>query len=406
MIGPIVVLIVLLGLPFFAGEGEKSWRRRPVAVLTVLLLAITLGAFTRSGEHTPWSPEMNAWSSDPIPFRYQKGRSALERRGALVLQVQQCRNCHSLDGLGGKRGPALDSVAVRLTHDQLIGQAVQGGGNMPAYGKNLSPPEPRPSWPSSKRCILPDKRRLATLRKNSKEPGRDRTAMVNERTSGGIAAAATLEQPVRLHTALGDYWALTKPEVNFLILITTGAAFYLGDPAQSRSFPFGLFAHTLLGTLLVASGGGALNQFAERRFDAQMRRTSRRPIPAGRIEPSAALRFGIVLSLAGAIDLAITVNLLASFLAILTSISYLFVYTPLKRRTSLCTLIGALAGAMPPLIGWVAASGSLTFEAWMLYALLFLWQLPDFMAIAGCTGTIMREQAIWFFRSESERAGS
>jgi len=141
MIGPIVVLIVLIGLPFFAGEGEKSWRRRPVAVLTVLLLAITLGAFTRLGEHTPWSPVMNAWSSDPIPFRYQKGRSALERRGALVLQVKQCRNCHSLDGLGGKRGPALDSVAVRLTHDQLIRQAVQGGGNMPAYGKNLSPPE-------------------------------------------------------------------------------------------------------------------------------------------------------------------------------------------------------------------------------------------------------------------------
>ena len=141
MIGPIVALIVLLGLPFVAGEGEKSWRRRPVAVLTVLLLAITFGAFTRLGEHTPWSPVMNAWSSDPVPFQYVKGRSALERRGALVLQVKQCRNCHSLDGLGGKRGPALDSVAVRLTHDQLIRQAIQGGGNMPAYGKNLSPPE-------------------------------------------------------------------------------------------------------------------------------------------------------------------------------------------------------------------------------------------------------------------------
>jgi ubiquinol-cytochrome c reductase cytochrome b subunit len=141
MIGPILVLIVLLGLPFFAGEGEKSWRRRPIAVLTVLLTAITLGAFTRLGEHTPWSPVMNAWSRDPVPFRYVKGRSALERRGALVLQVKQCRNCHSLDGLGGKRGPALDSVAVRLTHDQLIRQAIQGGGNMPAYGKNLNPPE-------------------------------------------------------------------------------------------------------------------------------------------------------------------------------------------------------------------------------------------------------------------------
>src|SRR6185369_694172 len=141
MIGPIVVLIVLLGLPFFAGEGEKSWRRRPVAVLTVLLTAITLGAFTHLGLHTPWSPDMNAWSSDAIPFRYVKGRSALERRGALVLQAKQCRNCHSLGGLGGKRGPALDAVAVRLTHDQLIRQAIQGGGNMPAYGNNLSPAE-------------------------------------------------------------------------------------------------------------------------------------------------------------------------------------------------------------------------------------------------------------------------
>jgi protoheme IX farnesyltransferase len=217
--------------------------------------------------------------------------------------------------------------------------------------------------------------------------------MANERTSGAIAAAAILEQPVRLHTALSDYWALTKPEVNFLILLTTGASFYLAYSAQPRSFPFGLFANTLLGTLLVASGSSTLNQFAERRFDAQMRRTSRRPIPAGRLEPSAALRFGIVLSLAGSIDLAVTVNILASFLAILTSASYLFVYTPLKRRTPLCTLIGALAGAMPPLIGWAAASGSLTFEAWMLYALLFLWQLPHFMAIA------------WIYRDDYARAG-
>ncbi len=141
MIGPIVVVIILLGLPFFAGEGEKSWRRRPVSVLAVLLIAITLGAFTQLGLHTPWSPVMNAWSRDPVPLEYLKGRVALERRGALVLQAKQCRNCHSLDGLGGKRGPELDSVAARLTHDELIRQVIQGGGNMPAYGKNLSPPE-------------------------------------------------------------------------------------------------------------------------------------------------------------------------------------------------------------------------------------------------------------------------
>jgi ubiquinol-cytochrome c reductase cytochrome b subunit len=141
MIGPVLAIALLLWLPFFAGEGEKSWRRRPVAVLTIVMTAVTLGAFTQLGEHTPWSPVMNAWSSDPIPSQYLVGRSAVERRGALVLQAKQCRNCHSLDGIGGKRGPALDSVAVRLTQDQLIRQVLQGGGNMPAYGRNLSPPE-------------------------------------------------------------------------------------------------------------------------------------------------------------------------------------------------------------------------------------------------------------------------
>jgi protoheme IX farnesyltransferase len=192
---------------------------------------------------------------------------------------------------------------------------------------------------------------------------------------------------------LSDYWALTKPEVNFLILFTTGAGFYLGYPDRHHQFPFGVFAHTLLGTLLVASGTGTLNQFVERRFDARMRRTSRRPIPAGRLQPSAALRFGILLSLAGCIDLAVMVNLLASFLAFLTLASYLFIYTPLKLRTSLCTLVGALPGAMPPLIGWAAASGSLSLEAWILYAVLFLWQLPHFMAIA------------WMYRDDYARAG-
>jgi ubiquinol-cytochrome c reductase cytochrome b subunit len=141
MIGPIIGLAVLLGLPFFAGEGEKSWKRRPVAVLMVLVIAVGLGALTQLGLHTPWSPVMHAWSSDPIPPEYLKGRSTLERHGALVLQAKQCHNCHSLDGIGGQRGPALDSVAVRLTEDQLIRQIIQGGGNMPAYGRNLSPAE-------------------------------------------------------------------------------------------------------------------------------------------------------------------------------------------------------------------------------------------------------------------------
>jgi ubiquinol-cytochrome c reductase cytochrome b subunit len=141
LIGPVVVIGVLLLLPFLSGEGEKSWKRRPIAVLTVLLIAITLGTFTHLGGFTPWSPHMNAWSGDPVPQQLLRGTTALERQGALVFQGKQCRNCHSLGNSGGQRGPALDRVAVRLTQDQLIRQVIQGGGNMPAYGKNLSPAE-------------------------------------------------------------------------------------------------------------------------------------------------------------------------------------------------------------------------------------------------------------------------
>jgi len=141
LIGPVVVILGLLLLPFLSGEGEKSWRRRPIAVLTVLLIAITLGTFTHLAEYAPWSPQMNAWSGASIPARFLHGTTALERQGALIFQAKQCRNCHSLAESGGQRGPGLDSVAVRLTQDQLIRQVIQGGGNMPAYGKNLSPAE-------------------------------------------------------------------------------------------------------------------------------------------------------------------------------------------------------------------------------------------------------------------------
>ena len=141
LIGPIIGIGVLLALPFFAGEGEKSWKRRPIAVLTVLLVAVALGTLTHAAIHPSWSPVMDAWSNLPIPSQYLKGRTALERHGALVFQEKQCRNCHSLGDIGGKRGPALDEVHVRLTQDQLIRQVIQGGGNMPAYGNNLSPAE-------------------------------------------------------------------------------------------------------------------------------------------------------------------------------------------------------------------------------------------------------------------------
>ena len=141
LVAPVIGIGVLLSVPFLAGEGEKSWRRRPIAVLTVLLVAVALGAFTRLASYTPWSPKMDAWSGAPVPARYLDGRSPLERQGALVFQDKQCRNCHALGGGGGERGPALDAVATRLTTDQLIRQVLQGRGNMPAYGKNLSPPE-------------------------------------------------------------------------------------------------------------------------------------------------------------------------------------------------------------------------------------------------------------------------
>jgi ubiquinol-cytochrome c reductase cytochrome b subunit len=141
LVGPVVVIFALILLPFVFGEGEKSWRRRPIAVMSILLIAVSLGTLTHLSGYTPWSPHMNAWSSDPVPERFLKGTTALERQGALVFQVKQCRNCHSLGELGGQRGPTLDSVAVRLTRDQLIRQVIQGGGNMPAYGKNLSPAE-------------------------------------------------------------------------------------------------------------------------------------------------------------------------------------------------------------------------------------------------------------------------
>jgi ubiquinol-cytochrome c reductase cytochrome b subunit len=141
LIGPVIVIGALLLLPFLSGEGEKSWRRRPIAVLTILLIAVTLATFTHLAGFTPWSPHMNAWSGDPIPARFLQHRTALERQGALVFQAKQCHNCHALEGQGGQRGPTLDGVAVQLTQDQLIRQVIQGGGNMPAYGKNLSPAE-------------------------------------------------------------------------------------------------------------------------------------------------------------------------------------------------------------------------------------------------------------------------
>jgi protoheme IX farnesyltransferase len=147
---------------------------------------------------------------------------------------------------------------------------------------------------------------------------------------------------------VGDFWALTKPEVNFLILIATCTGFYLGNVSR---FPWQRLIDTLLGTLLVASGAGTLNQYLEHRFDARMRRTQRRPVASGRMRPATAAWFGLVLSGAGAVYLVLAVNAITGFLAVFTLATYLGIYTPLKRKTTLCTLVGALPGAMPPLIG-------------------------------------------------------
>lgn len=192
---------------------------------------------------------------------------------------------------------------------------------------------------------------------------------------------------------LSDYWSLTKPEINLLIAITTGCAFCLGSPASLTHLPWLPLLRALVGTVLVASGAAALNQLIELRCDAQMRRTACRPIPAGRIKPRHALVFGTVLALAGGCYLGLTVRPSASLLALLTLGWYLFLYTPLKRRTPLCTLVGALAGATPALIGYVAVTGKLASRAWLLYAILFFWQFPHFMAIA------------WMYREDYARAG-
>ena len=173
LVAPVIGIGVLLSVPFLAGEGEKSWRRRPIAVLTVLLVAVALGAFTRLASYTPWSPKMDAWSGAPVPARYLDGRSPLERQGALVFQDKQCRNCHALGGGGGERGPALDAVATRLTTDQLIRQVLQGRGNMPAYGKNLSPPE-----------VTALVAFLGTLRPAGQAPARD-ASLTNEFQASG-----------------------------------------------------------------------------------------------------------------------------------------------------------------------------------------------------------------------------
>jgi heme o synthase len=194
-------------------------------------------------------------------------------------------------------------------------------------------------------------------------------------------------------TALAKPWAfvaLTKPDVSFLVVITTVAGFYLGS---NGPLDWMLLLHTVCGTMLVAGGTAALNQYFERDRDALMRRTSSRPLPMGQLQPAEALIFGAGMIIVGAAWLALAVSFLTCSLALATSILYLGVYTPLKTRTALATTIGAFPGAIPPMIGWAAAHGSLTLGGWILFAILFFWQFPHFMAIA------------WMYRDDYARAG-
>jgi ubiquinol-cytochrome c reductase cytochrome b subunit len=162
---PVLAIGALLALPFLAGTGEKSWKRRPMAVVVVVMTLLTIGTLTWLGTYAPWSPVMDAWSALPTPARYLPDRSPLELQGAVLVQFKQCRNCHSLGGEGGLRGPALDDVATRLTRDQLVRQVLQGGGEMPAYGKNLSPAQ-----------VSALVAFLATLHPPGQQPARDTSA--------------------------------------------------------------------------------------------------------------------------------------------------------------------------------------------------------------------------------------
>lgn len=204
--------------------------------------------------------------------------------------------------------------------------------------------------------------------------------MVNPSKTGNMATTNAMANsgPQRtLKSKLQDYYNLTKPEVNLLILMTTSAGYYLGSRGPLR---IGGLLSTLLGTLLVASGTATLNQWMERVWDGRMRRTASRPLPSGRVGAREGFLFGMLLSVAGGAYLAFAVNGLSALLAISTWLSYLLIYTPLKRKTSLCTLLGAFPGAT--LIGWAGAAATINRNAWFLFAILFLWQFPHFLAIA------------------------
>jgi heme o synthase len=204
--------------------------------------------------------------------------------------------------------------------------------------------------------------------------------------SNGRSRSEALAQPSKV----GAFIALTKPDVSFLVLITTGAGFYMGIRGP---IPWLHMIHVIFGTMLIAAGTAALNHYIERESDRHMRRTATRPLPTGLLTPMEALVFGVALCIAGAVDLYFVAGWLPCALGVLTSLSYLLAYTPLKKRTIWATFVGAFPGAIPPMIGWTAATGKLDAGAWLLFAILFIWQFPHFHAIS------------WMYREDYARAG-
>lgn len=188
----------------------------------------------------------------------------------------------------------------------------------------------------------------------------------------------------------GDFLELTKPRIVLLVMLTAGAGYWMAGPAAYQAM---VLFHLLLGTALVAGGTGALNQVVERDVDGLMRRTRLRPLPSGRLDPVAAGAFAWTLGIAGVVYLWVTVNPVTGAMAAATLLSYVFIYTPLKRRTSVATLIGGIPGALPIVGGWTAVTGTVDFSAWVLFWILFLWQLPHFLALG------------WMYRDDYARAG-
>ncbi len=212
--------------------------------------------------------------------------------------------------------------------------------------------------------------------------------VVIELNTGNLAEAQAL--PLTARERVGAYMELTKPRITFLIVLTAAAGFCLGAPER---LDYAQLLHAMIGIALLSSGIATLNQYMERELDGLMRRTADRPLPAGRLAPVEAFIFGAGLTIVSEIYLARFVNPLTALLGLTVIAGYLFLYTPLKTRTSLSTVVGAFPGAMPPLMGWTAARGVISPEAWILFAILFLWQFPHFLAIA------------WMYREDYARAG-